>query len=365
VSQVFTWTGDPNATSYQVYIGGVINTTYTTATLSCASGGTCTTPPIVLTAGTSYTWFVAGINSAGEGNWANAPISVPPPSAPPVVPSALAPSGSGATTSQTFSWMGDQNATSYQLYIGGVINTTYTTADLGCRGGGTCTTPEISLLLGSNYTWYVAGINAAGESSFAYQSINVSVASVPVQPSALVPTGSVSTSQVFYWTGDANATSYQLYIGGVVNTSYTTATLGCASGGTCTTPAITLPAGNNLTWYVTGINSAGAGTYADAAIAVSGTSGVPPSPTGLAPSGSATTSQVFTWTGDASATSYQFYIGGVINTTYTSASLGCTSGGTCTTAAIALPAASNLTWYVGAINSVGESSFSYTTISTP
>jgi hypothetical protein len=358
-SQIFTWTGDAGATSYQLYIAGVINTTYAAAALGCGAGGTCTTPAITLPAGTSLTWRVAGINATGEGAWASAPISVPGTPAPPA-PSNLAPSGS-ASTSQVFTWTGDAGATSYQLYIAGVINTTYTTATLGCSAGGTCTTPAVALPPGSNFTWYVAGINATGEGSWANTSISTPGTPVPPAPSNLAPSGSASTSQVFTWTGDAGATSYQLYIAGVINTTYTTSTLGCASGGTCTTPAVTLPAGTSLTWRVAGINAVGEGAWASASITVPGTP-VPPAPTNLSPTGSASTSQAFSWTGDAGATSYQLYIAGVINATYATSTLGCASGGTCTTPSIALSSGSNLTWSVRGINATGDGAFANASI---
>jgi hypothetical protein len=360
-SQVFGWASD-GATSYQLYIPGVTNTTYTAAALGCGSGGTCTTAAIALPTGFSGSWQVAGTNATGQGTYAYASITVPGTPVPPA-PYNLSPSGT-ATTSQLFSWTGDSTSTSYQLYIAGVINTTYTATALGCAGGGTCTTTAITLPAGTNNTWQVAGINATGEGRWATAAANVSGTPVPPAATNLAPTGPATTSQVFNWTGDAGATSYQLYIAGVINTTYTTAALGCSSGGTCTTTAVTLPPGTSLTWKVAGINATGEGAWASALITVPGTP-VPPAPTNLAPTGSATTSQVFTWTGDAGATSYQLYIAGVINATYTTATLGCSSGGTCTTTAITLPAASSLNWMVRGVNATGNGAWGSAAITTP
>lgn len=65
---VYTWKALPSATSYRLNVNGVINT-YTAAALGCDGGvGLCRVTGSTLTPG-SYTWYVQGFNSFGDGAW--------------------------------------------------------------------------------------------------------------------------------------------------------------------------------------------------------------------------------------------------------------------------------------------------------
>ena len=78
-------------------------------------------------------------------------------------------------------------------------------------------------------------------------------------PTGLTPVdgSTVSTSQVFGWTAVSGATQYEFWINDVWLQTYSATSLGCAGGGTCNTPAITLPAGTSNTWYVEAQESTG------------------------------------------------------------------------------------------------------------
>jgi alpha-tubulin suppressor-like RCC1 family protein len=65
---VYTWKALPSATSYRLNVNGVI-TTYTAAAVGCDGGvGLCRVTGSYLTPG-SYTWYVQGYNSFGDGAW--------------------------------------------------------------------------------------------------------------------------------------------------------------------------------------------------------------------------------------------------------------------------------------------------------
>lgn len=65
---VYTWKAMPGATSYRLNVNGVINA-YTAAALGCDGGtGLCRITGSTLTPG-SYTWYVQGFNSYGDGVW--------------------------------------------------------------------------------------------------------------------------------------------------------------------------------------------------------------------------------------------------------------------------------------------------------
>ena len=136
--------------------------------------------------------------------------------------------------------------------------------------------------------------------------------------------------------------------------------LGCTSSGTCTTPAITLPSGTSNSWYVEAQDSTGNGTWSSGlSYTVSGTQ-VPSAPTNLNPVAGSTvsTSQVFSWAASTGATQYEFWIDGVVLQTYSATSLGCASGGTCSTPPIALATGTSNSWYVEAQNSAGDGNWS-------
>src|SRR3989449_10299709 len=79
----------------------------------------------------------------------------------------VAPSGSIATSTPTFTWNVVASATQYLLWVddssGGRIRTTYTAAQAGCAGGtGTCSiTPSVELTPGAGQ-WWIVTINGSG-----------------------------------------------------------------------------------------------------------------------------------------------------------------------------------------------------------
>jgi len=87
---------------------------------------------------------------------------------PPGAATLVAPSGTIATATPSFSWAAVSGATEYQLWVNDTsqqprIDTTYTAAAAGCGAGtGTCTvSPGVTLAPGQAY-WWIRASNSAG-----------------------------------------------------------------------------------------------------------------------------------------------------------------------------------------------------------
>src|SRR5207247_1269461 len=156
----FTWNAVASATQYLLWVddssGGRSRATYTAAQAGCASGtGTCSLAPgITLNPGAGQ-WWVVTSNASGSGPWSNGLVFSVPVTPPPGTATLVAPSGSLATATPTYTWNAAAGATQYLLWVddssGGRIRTTYTAAQAGCASGtGTCSlTPSVVLASGA------------------------------------------------------------------------------------------------------------------------------------------------------------------------------------------------------------------------
>ena len=87
-------------------------------------------------------------------------------------PVAIAPSGTIATTTPTYSWYPSTRASSYNLLVqdatGAVVSESHTASELGCGSGtGTCSwTPATPLVPGTLYDWFVNATNGWGTSAW-------------------------------------------------------------------------------------------------------------------------------------------------------------------------------------------------------
>lgn len=343
---VFTWTASAAATSYRLWIDGLYDTTFTAEQLGCTSG-TCTTPSIPLPSGATATWFVNASNDLG-GTWSTSKTFVVGPM---VAATLLGPSGgTSADTAPVFTWTAAPGGTSYRLWIADLYDQTFTASALGCAGGGTCTTDQISLPAGAPAQWYVEAFSGADFAwSTSYTFTVGATAPVPGAATLLGPTGSSpTTGPVFTWTGSGAATSHRLWIDGLYDHTFTASELGCASGGTCTTGPISLPADATAHWYVNSSNASG-DTWSGGAVFTVGS--LPGAVDQLSPSGTVSGAQVFTWSATSDAETYRLWIDGVWDETYAPEELGCASG-TCSTEAISLPSGVR-SWYVQTENASG------------
>src|SRR5205814_1851329 len=134
----------------------------------CASGtGTCSlTLPVVLTPGAGQWWIVTN-NASGNGPWSGGMAFTSADRRPPDPGTLLAPAGSIARSTPTFTWNAVASATEYLLWLddssGGRIRTWYSAAQAGCASGtGMCSlTPGVTLSSGAGQWWIVTN-NASG-----------------------------------------------------------------------------------------------------------------------------------------------------------------------------------------------------------
>src|SRR3989475_990580 len=234
-------------------------------------------------------------------------------STPPGAATLVAPSGSIATATPTFSWNAVALATQYLLWVddssGGRLRTTYTAAQVGWATGiGTCSMVSSATLNPGTGQWWVVTSNASGSGPWS-NGLTFTVAGTPPPTAAtlVAPSGSIaSRTPTFSWNAVASATQYMLWVddssGGRIRTTYTGAQAGCASGaGACSmVSSATLNPGAGQWWIVTS-SASGSGPWSSGmTFTVAGTP-PPPAATIVAPSGSiATWSPTFTWNAVAS-----------------------------------------------------------------
>src|SRR3989475_802293 len=194
-------------------------------------------------------------------------------STPPGAATLVAPSGSIATATPTFSWNAVALATQYLLWVddssGGRIRTTYTAAQVGCATGtGACSMVSAATLNPGAGQWWVVTSNAAGSGPWS-SGMTFTVAGTPPPPAAtlVAPSGSIATRTP---TSSWNALAFTapsppwidaLSLGGALPI-YTAAQVGCATGtGTCSiAPGVVLNPGAGQWWVVTS-NASGSGPW--------------------------------------------------------------------------------------------------------
>src|SRR2546426_2010485 len=165
--------------------------------------------------------------------------------APPGAATLVAPSGSIATATPTFSWNAVALATQYLLWVddssGGRLRTTYTAAQVGCATGiGTCSMVSAATLNPGTGQWWVVTSNASGSGPWS-NGLTFTVAGTPPPTAAtlVAPSGSIaSRTPTFSWNAVASATQYMLWVDDTsawrIRTTYTAGQTGCASGaGAC------------------------------------------------------------------------------------------------------------------------------------
>ena len=154
-----TWTGSSGATSYNVYRGYSSGTESSTpvATGIILPGYTDTG----LTAGNTYYYKVAAVNSAGTSGKSNEVSSVPTGVTVPAAPTSL--SGTAGAYKSILSWTASSGATSYNVYRGyssGTESSTPVATGITSTGY-----TDTGLTAGNTYYYVVAAVNSAGTSS--------------------------------------------------------------------------------------------------------------------------------------------------------------------------------------------------------
>jgi hypothetical protein len=305
------------------------------------------------TLGTSYYVTVAiasqpgwlGVISAPYGPTTVVPATVPGP------PTSV--SGASGNVQATISWLAPTSN-------GGSPITTYTVTS--SPGGLTCTTATLSCVVtgltnGSSYTFTVTATNAVGTGPASAPSPAVTLAATV--PGALtVVVGVTGNAEVtLSWLAPASN-------GGSAITSYTVTS--SPGGFTCTTATLSctvtgLTNGSSYTFTVTATNAVGTGPASAPSPAVTPAATVPGAPTGLSATGSTSSlTATLNWLAPASN-------GGALITGYDieysqSSSTGpwttATTASSATSFTLTLASTTTFYWQVGAINALGQSTWS-------
>src|SRR5437667_106610 len=121
-------------------------------------------------------------------------------STPPGAATLVAPSGSIATATPTFSWNAVASATQYMLWVddssGGRIRTTYTGAQAGCASGaGACSMVSSATLNPGAGQWWIVTSSASGSGPWS-SGMTFTVAGTPPPPAATIvaPSGSLASA---------------------------------------------------------------------------------------------------------------------------------------------------------------------------
>jgi hypothetical protein len=373
----FQFTPVERATHYTVrFFNSDFAQRFTAVEAGCA--GTSDVCSVILSQPISGSlWRVRGENAVGVGPWSNVLLAESASSpAPPHAPVLLQPSGTIGTTTPTYTWSADTNATRYTLWVNdamalstnapSTLVAVYQATAAGCASGGTCSvTPAKALAPGAG-KWWVRAENPLGMSAWS-PAKTFTIAGIATAPPVLIaPLGTAVTGTPTYsWNAVTDATSYHLWVNDRSGTRfqqvYSAQAAGCAASTTCTvTP--TAPAGTGArTWWVRAQNASGTSPWSARGSFTIG-NGLPPGVVTLvSPAGTINTATpTYSWTAVSGATEYWLWVdhtGGLrVNRIYTASEAGCDDGTCAATPPIAIdPGAAK--WWIQAGNEAGTSAW--------
>lgn len=278
----FSWNGVAGAAQYEVYVSDEATGLWADQTVTATSW----TPTQPLLSGHKYDWWVRALDNAGNGVWGDFKVFAVG------LPILTNPSGPVNNVAPQYSWTGVAGVNQYEVYV--LDKTTGAVTDLPVTG--TTYTPVQPLQSGHTYTWWVRGLDNAGNGGAWTDGKDFTVA-LPILNS---PTGSLTNVMpTFTWTGVTGVTQYEVY----VNDSATGLWSDQTVTGTSWTPTSPLFAGHSYTWWVRALDSAGGGVWTNG---VDFNVGLP---TLTAPSGTVSnTAMPFTWTGLTGVSKYEVYV---------------------------------------------------------
>lgn len=164
----YTWQAVSSATWYYLWVndatGNPIRKWYTAAAAGCSGGtGQCSVTPSTTVSGT-VTWWIRTWNSNGNGLWSSS-LTFSAPLVPPSQAILIDPTGSGWTSTPTYTWNAAPTSTWYYLWVndstGTPVRKWYTAAQAGCSNGGVCTVTPATAVSG-NALWWIRTWNTAG-----------------------------------------------------------------------------------------------------------------------------------------------------------------------------------------------------------
>ena len=246
-----TWTASANATLYDVYRNGALYA-------SSVAGTTYTNT--VVTAGTSYSYYVKAKNTTAtqttNSNGTQTVVAVNC-SAPGSFTIAATAECNGTTSRVNLTWTASANATSYDIYRNGSL---YASDVTGTQFLNTYVT------VGTAYTYSMIAKNNIG--TLANSNGTVSATTIMCAPGSFTltatPTCSGTSSAInLTWTASTNATSYDIYRNGNLYASDIT--------GTSFLNTYLITAGSTYTYYVKAKNSAGTLNNSNGTLSVTAT----------------------------------------------------------------------------------------------
>ncbi|SEQ03592.1 Por secretion system C-terminal sorting domain-containing protein [Flavobacterium urocaniciphilum] len=246
-----TWTASANATSYDVYRNGALYA-------SSVSGTTYTNT--VVTAGTSYSYYVKAKNTTAtqttNSNGTQTVVAVNC-SAPGTFTISATAECNGTTSRINLTWTASANATSYDIYRNGSL---YASDVTGTQFLNTYVN------VGTAYTYSMIAKNNIG--TLANSNGTVSATAIMCAPGSFtlsaIPTCSGTSSAInLTWTASTNATSYDIYRNGNLYASDIT--------GTSFLNTYLITAGSTYTYYVKAKNSAGTLNNSNGTLSVTAT----------------------------------------------------------------------------------------------
>jgi len=246
-----TWTASANATLYDVYRNGALYA-------SSVAGTTYTNT--VVTAGTSYSYYVKAKNTTAtqttNSNGTQTVVAVNC-SAPGSFTIAATAECNGTTSRVNLTWTASANATSYDIYRNGSL---YASDVTGTQFLNTY------VMVGTAYTYSMIAKNNIG--TLANSNGTVSATTIMCAPGSFTltatPTCSGTSSAInLTWTASTNATSYDIYRNGNLYASDIT--------GTSFLNTYLITAGSTYTYYVKAKNSAGTLNNSNGTLSVTAT----------------------------------------------------------------------------------------------
>ncbi|MEK7393611.1 MAG: cellulose binding domain-containing protein, partial [Fibrobacterota bacterium] len=240
-----TWKAGVNNVSFNLYrsVAGA-------AKVKIYSGTSAIRIDTGLVAGTEYTYWVSGVNGALESALSDSvrvvPLAPPPPPTP-GVPTQLA--AFAGVNRDTVTWKAGVNNVSFNLYrsVAGA-------AKVKIYSGTSAIRIDTGLVAGTEYTYWVSGVNGALESALS-DSVRVVPLAPPPPPTPGVPTQLAAFAGVnrdtVTWKAGVNNVSFNLYrsVAGAAKVKI-------YSGTSAIRIDTGLVAGTEYTYWVSGVNGA-------------------------------------------------------------------------------------------------------------
>jgi len=353
----FTWQSVIGADHY--YLAVVDNTTsQVVLTNPNATSAGFTPAGGTLTAGHSFTWYVAAVSTNSMNPLVFSSETFTIASSVLAAPTLLGPSGPTGTNFE-LSWDAVTGADHYYMVI--FDNTTQTVAITSPDITGT-SVGDLLNLPGHSFTWYLAAVSASGvEGPFSSLTFTVLGTGMPVQTA---PSGSISAATgfdkpEFAWNSVLNASAYSLVV--VDNTTGAVVINQNISNSTTSfIPMTALTPGHSFTWYVaaTGANNV-PGPYSSETFTLAALAGpqlAGPSGT-YAPGAFSGDEAPLQWGSVAGADHYYLVV--IDNTTGQVVIRNTDVTATTLTPTIGFTPGRNYTWYVAAVSANGMNALAF------